>query len=128
MVTATDAIYRKLPDVVLREELDNWALLFNPANGGVVGISPVGVALWRIMDRSNTIPEMVQALVERCDEVPAEAQAQALLQEAKAVLPQDAQTLGDFAAQIRAIADEAAKPIAVDGTMAPVCWDNSPPV
>ncbi len=71
---ATEATYRKLPDIVLREELDSWALLFNPANGGVVGISPVGVALWQLLDHHNTASGMACALRERCDDVPAEVE------------------------------------------------------
>ena len=58
---------------MLREELDSWALLFNPANGGVVGISPVGVALWQLLDHHNTASGMACALRERCDDVPADA-------------------------------------------------------
>lgn len=70
---ANEQVYRKVPDIVLRQELDQWALLFNPANGGVVGISPVGVALWQLLDDRRTVPDLVQGLDERCEGVPAEA-------------------------------------------------------
>ena len=38
------------PSVVLREEFDDWAILFNPDSANAVGINPVGVAVWKLMD------------------------------------------------------------------------------
>ena len=33
------------PLAVLREEFDNWAILFDPATGNAFGLNPVGVLL-----------------------------------------------------------------------------------
>ena len=38
------------PIVVLREEFDDWAVLFNPDTADALGINPVGVAVWKRMD------------------------------------------------------------------------------
>jgi hypothetical protein len=38
------------PTVVLREEFDDWAILFNPDTAEAVGTNPVGVAVWKLMD------------------------------------------------------------------------------
>ena len=38
------------PVCVLREEFDDWAVLFNPDTADAVGINPVGVAVWKLMD------------------------------------------------------------------------------
>ncbi|RPJ51839.1 MAG: SynChlorMet cassette protein ScmD, partial [Acidobacteria bacterium] len=38
------------PTVVLREEFDDWAVLFNPDTAAAVGTNPVGVAVWKRMD------------------------------------------------------------------------------
>jgi hypothetical protein len=36
--------------VVLREEFDEWAVLYNPDTADAVGINPVGVAIWKLLD------------------------------------------------------------------------------
>ena len=47
------------PVVVLREEFDDWALLFNPDTADVVGVNPVGVIVWKLIDGKNGIEEIV---------------------------------------------------------------------
>ena len=47
------------PIVVLREEFDDWAILFNPDTASAVGINPVGVAVWKRMDGKNSLKEIV---------------------------------------------------------------------
>ncbi|MBF0507759.1 MAG: PqqD family peptide modification chaperone [Deltaproteobacteria bacterium] len=38
---------RPKPMIVLREEFDDWALLFNPDTGKAVGLPPTGVTIWK---------------------------------------------------------------------------------
>ena len=47
------------PIVVLREEFDDWAILFNPDTAAAVGINPVGVAVWKKMDGRKSIEDIV---------------------------------------------------------------------
>lgn len=47
------------PLVVLREEFDDWAVLFNPSTADAVGINPVGVAVWKRMDGTRTLNEII---------------------------------------------------------------------
>ncbi len=47
------------PIVVLREEFDDWAILFNPDTAVAVGINPVGVAVWKGMDGKRNLEEIV---------------------------------------------------------------------
>lgn len=61
------------PVAVLREELDDWAVLFNPDTGDVVGVNPVGVAVWKMMDGKNTVEEIVTILKARYTDVPESA-------------------------------------------------------
>jgi SynChlorMet cassette protein ScmD len=61
------------PLVVLREEFDDWAILFNPETAHAMGINPVGVAVWKQLDGSRSIEEVVAGLGERFSEVPGEA-------------------------------------------------------
>ena len=73
---ATETVYRRCPEIVLREELDEWALLFNPENGGVVGINSLGVALWTILERPRALPGILQELRGLCEDVPARAEGE----------------------------------------------------
>ena len=47
------------PIVVLREEFDDWAVLFNPDTADAVGTNPVGVAVWKRMDGKRTLDDIV---------------------------------------------------------------------
>lgn len=47
------------PVVVLREEFDDWAVLFNPDSGSAVGVNPTGVAVWKRLDGKHTLEEIV---------------------------------------------------------------------
>ena len=50
------------PIVVLREEFDDWAVLFNPDTDYAVGTNPVGVAVWKRMDGKRSIEEIVSEI------------------------------------------------------------------
>jgi SynChlorMet cassette protein ScmD len=61
------------PVVVLREEFDDWAVLFNPDTAEAVGINPVGVALWKLMDGERSLEEMVTEIKDHFADVPGTA-------------------------------------------------------
>ena len=61
------------PIVVLREEFDDWAILFNPDTAAAVGINPVGVAVWKGMDGRRSLQEIVAEINKHFGEVPAGA-------------------------------------------------------
>lgn len=50
------------PIVVLREEFDDWAVLFNPDTADAVGTNPVGVAVWKRMDGKKSIADIVSEI------------------------------------------------------------------
>ena len=50
------------PVVVLREEFDDWAVLFNPDTADAVGTNPVGVAVWKRMDGKSSIEEIASEI------------------------------------------------------------------
>lgn len=58
------------PLVVLREEFDDWAVLFNPDTAEAVGTNPVGVAVWKMMDGKKTLGEIVTAVKNQFDNAP----------------------------------------------------------
>jgi SynChlorMet cassette protein ScmD len=61
------------PNVVLREEFDDWAVLFNPDTAAAVGTNPVGVAVWKRMDGKRSLEEIVAEINNSFEEVPAAA-------------------------------------------------------
>jgi SynChlorMet cassette protein ScmD len=50
------------PVVVLREEFDDWAILFNPDTAEAVGINPVGVVMWKMMDGKHTLEDILSGI------------------------------------------------------------------
>jgi len=60
------------PSLVLREEFDDWAILFDPDTGSGFGLNPVAVLIWKHLDGRNTETDIVSIIRENCDEVPQE--------------------------------------------------------
>ena len=58
------------PDVVLREEFDDWAVLFHPLTGEAIGTGPVGVAIWKLLDGTRTLEEVARAVKAQCEDAP----------------------------------------------------------
>ncbi len=58
------------PVVVLREEFDDWAILFNPDTADAVGTNPVGVAVWKLMDGKHGIKEIIAEIKDQFADVP----------------------------------------------------------
>ncbi len=64
------------PVAVLREEFDDWAVLFNPDTADAVGINPVGVVAWKLMDGRNTVADIVAAVEAHFADVPGTAESE----------------------------------------------------
>ena len=58
------------PDVILREEDEDGALLFNPDTNQVRVLNATAVFLWHLGDGSKGIPDMVAALKTQFEGVP----------------------------------------------------------
>jgi SynChlorMet cassette protein ScmD len=50
------------PIVVLREEFDDWAVLFNPDTADAMGTNPVGVAVWKRLDGKRSLEDIVSEI------------------------------------------------------------------
>lgn len=61
------------PLIVLREEFDDWAVLFDPDTGEAHGIDPTGVYIWKQLDGKHSVTDIVKGLQENFDEVPENA-------------------------------------------------------
>ena len=60
------------PLVVLREEFDDWAILFDPDTGNAFGLNPTGVFVWKLLDGAHTLDDLLVRLRESADDVPDE--------------------------------------------------------
>ena len=63
------------PLVVLREEFDDWAVLFDPDTGNAFGLNPVGVFVWKRLDGHHTPERIASEIRENCQNVPDEVEA-----------------------------------------------------
>jgi SynChlorMet cassette protein ScmD len=61
------------PLVVLREEFDDWAILFDPDTGNAFGLNPVGVFTWKLLDGNHTVEDIQKELRANAEDVPEEA-------------------------------------------------------
>ena len=62
------------PLIVLREEFDDWAILFDPESGNAFGLNPVSVFIWKLLDGHHTVVQIVESIRAECDDVPDYAQ------------------------------------------------------
>ena len=58
------------PVVVLREEFDDWAVLFNPDTADALGTNPVGIAVWKRMNGKRTVAEIVATIQDEFEGAP----------------------------------------------------------
>jgi len=61
------------PLIVLREEFDDWAILFDPDTGNAFGLNPTGVFIWKLLDGKHGADDIIRRLREEADEVPEDA-------------------------------------------------------
>jgi SynChlorMet cassette protein ScmD len=61
------------PYVVLREEFDDWAVLFNPDTGHGFGLNPTGVYLWKLLNGEYTLDALLLKTRHDADTMPEEA-------------------------------------------------------
>ncbi len=61
------------PQILFREEFDDWSILFDPDQGSAVGLNPVGAFVWKLLDGERTESDILDAIKETFDEVSDEA-------------------------------------------------------
>lgn len=62
--------------LVLREEFDDWAILFDPDTGDAFGMNPVSVLIWKYMDGQNTAQDIMDKIKIACENCPDTAEDQ----------------------------------------------------
>jgi SynChlorMet cassette protein ScmD len=62
------------PAVILREEFDDCAVLFDPDTGEGYAVNPTGVFCWKRFDGRHTLGEITAELRAACADAPSEAE------------------------------------------------------
>ena len=62
------------PLIVLREEFDDWAILFDPDSGDAFGLNPIGVNIWKRLDGNHSVEDILKDLQEGYEDLPDEAE------------------------------------------------------
>ena len=76
MAMPNTALYITNPDVVLREEDPDGALLFNPDTNQIRVLNSTGIFIWKLCDGSRDAPAIITALQESFERVPEDEVAQ----------------------------------------------------
>ncbi|MCL5807643.1 MAG: SynChlorMet cassette protein ScmD [Deltaproteobacteria bacterium] len=58
------------PLIVLREEFDDWAILFDPDTGNTFSLNPIGVLIWKQLDGHHSLDDIVTIIKEAAADVP----------------------------------------------------------
>ena len=58
------------PNVVLREETDDWGILFDPDTGNSVVLNPVAISMFKAMKKTQDPKKVAKAIREEYDNVP----------------------------------------------------------
>jgi DNA-directed RNA polymerase specialized sigma54-like protein len=58
------------PNVVLREEADEWAILFDPDTGTSVALNPIAVSIFKAMQRSQDVAMIEKVVLDEYEDVP----------------------------------------------------------
>ena len=62
------------PLILLREEFDDWAILFDPDTGEAFGLNPIGVNIWKRLDGNHSVKDILKDLQAGYEDVPYEAE------------------------------------------------------
>jgi len=62
------------PLIVLREEFDDWAILFDPDTGNGFGLNPIGVFIWKLLDGNHKVEDILKEIRDHSEGVPEEAE------------------------------------------------------
>lgn len=58
------------PLIVLREEFEDSALLYNPVSGSTFGLNSLGVFIWKRLDGFHSEEDILKELKKHCENIP----------------------------------------------------------
>ena len=62
------------PLLVLREEFDDWAILFDPDTGDASALNPVSVFVFKKLDGQHALSDIIAGLKKECTDMPGTAE------------------------------------------------------
>jgi SynChlorMet cassette protein ScmD len=77
-VVTPSSIPVRNPDIVFRQEFDEWAILFDPSTGNAFAINPVSAFIWKNLDGKHNPEELACLVKDEFDEVPENVQEDVL--------------------------------------------------
>ena len=57
-------------NIVLREEADDWGILFDPDTGKSVALNPVAISMFKAMQKTQDINSIISIINEEYEEIP----------------------------------------------------------
>ncbi|MEA3455134.1 MAG: PqqD family peptide modification chaperone [Campylobacterota bacterium] len=57
-------------NLVLREESDDWGVLFDPDTGNSVALNPVAISIFKVMRQTQNMNSIISAIHEEYEEIP----------------------------------------------------------
>ncbi len=66
--------YQVHPDVVLRDDFDDGAVLYDPSTSKAFNMNEIGVLIWNALREKGTVAGCVAELQARCDNAPDDVQ------------------------------------------------------
>lgn len=58
------------PLAILREEFDDWAILYDPDTGNGFGLNPTGLFIWKLLDGRHTMDALLEKMRAHAEDVP----------------------------------------------------------
>ena len=58
------------PNIVLREEADDWGILFDPDTGNSVVLNPVAISMFKAMRKTQDPAKVTAMIREEYDDIP----------------------------------------------------------
>ncbi len=58
------------PEIIFREEFDDWAILFDPDSGKAFGLNPVGALIWKCLDGKQSLDALEEKIKESFSDIP----------------------------------------------------------
>ena len=65
-MTSTLEKLKANPAVVIRDDFDDFAILFDPDSGKAFGLNPVGEVIWKLMKNEITTDNIIKKLNDQC--------------------------------------------------------------
>ena len=71
MSDRTEPIANQL--IVLREDVEDWGILFDPDTADTFGLNPVSLFIWKHLDGKHTVEDIAAELQKACNNMPNDA-------------------------------------------------------